>query len=78
MGLFIGRECCEVDWGCLWQKIVDMLVATLSTIVAGQTSTTEDQSEPKPPTVVSPTEPLKELWHLAVRGVFSIGSLSKQ
>ena len=66
----IGQSCCAVEWGSLWQRIVEVLEATLSAIMVEQQPTTAAI-----PTECQSTEPLTELWHLAMRGD-SIGNPS--
>ena len=68
--MYIGQQCCGVGWGDLWQKIAEILVATLKLFPA---TTFPDSSPLQPPTgpVAPPAETweaLAELWHLAMRG----------
>ena len=58
------------EWNTLWQRIVDLLVAALSSIVVEQQPTSDPEPTPPSPAVAPLTEPLTELWHLSVRGWF--------
>ena len=68
--LYVGEQYCGVGYGDMWQKIAEVLVATLKLCPA---TTFPDSSPRQPPTapVVPPAESweaLAELWHLAMRG----------